>query len=277
MTPKGYYVSERFEKAITLHIVRNLIPESQNLSVPLILGIHGQTGEGKTFQTQLILKKLRVKEFLISGGQLESHAAGKPANLVGDVYTKAGEYVRKGKRDSLAVVLINDIDTGVGNWGEMVQYTVNRQTVFGELMHLVDYPRKVRGKDTQRIPIIITGNDFSKLYKPLIRAGRMVSFQWEATLNEKFVIVSGIFPELSENEIKKFVNDFREQPISFFSHVRVMVFDEMLWEQTKLHGVKKVISDVGNGLLSYSPDFEMLVRTGRQIVKSGFFKNHLDS
>ena len=31
----------------------------------------------------------------------------------------------------------------------------------------------------QRVPIIVTGNDFSTLFAPLVRDGRMTKFYWE--------------------------------------------------------------------------------------------------
>lgn len=63
--------------------------------------------------------------------------------------------------------------------------TVNNQIVVGTLMNLADNPTRVSiGQDwresdiTKRIPIIFTGNDFSTLYAPLIRDGRMEKFYW---------------------------------------------------------------------------------------------------
>lgn len=63
--------------------------------------------------------------------------------------------------------------------------TVNNQIVVGTLMNLSDNPTRVSiGQDwrdsdvTNRIPIIFTGNDFSTLYAPLIRDGRMEKFYW---------------------------------------------------------------------------------------------------
>ena len=65
------------------------------------------------------------------------------------------------------------------------QVTVNNQMVFGTLMNLCDNPTRVsvgqdwRSADTvQRVPIIVTGNDFSTLWAPLIRDGRMDKFYW---------------------------------------------------------------------------------------------------
>ena len=65
------------------------------------------------------------------------------------------------------------------------QMTVNNQIVVGTLMNLADNPTRVsigqkwRESDiTHRVPIIATGNDFSTLYAPLIRDGRMEKFYW---------------------------------------------------------------------------------------------------
>lgn len=63
--------------------------------------------------------------------------------------------------------------------------TVNNQIVVGTLMNLSDNPTRVSiGQDwresdvTKRIPVIVTGNDFSTIYAPLIRDGRMEKFYW---------------------------------------------------------------------------------------------------
>ena len=66
--------------------------------------------------------------------------------------------------------------------------TVNNQIVVGTLMNLSDNPTRVSvGQDwqesdvTNRIPVIFTGNDFSTIYAPLIRDGRMEKFYWYVT------------------------------------------------------------------------------------------------
>lgn len=78
--------------------------------------------------------------------------------------------------------------------------TVNNQIVVGTLMNLSDNPTRVSiGQDwresdiTNRVPIIVTGNDFSTIYAPLIRDGRMEKFYWYIThsgiLMENFYIL----------------------------------------------------------------------------------------
>jgi hypothetical protein len=46
----------------------------------------------------------------------------------------------------------------------------------------------------RRVPIIVTGNDFSTLYAPLIRDGRMEKFYWEPSKEEIINIVWQVGP-----------------------------------------------------------------------------------
>lgn len=274
------YIPPRFEKIIALHILKNQLDNSYR--VPLLLGIHGKPGDGKTFQCEKTLERLGVQSFLISGGQLESGEAGKPAELVRQTYLDAGYSVDSGKA-RLAAILINDIDTGLGNWGDMVQYTINRQTVFGELMHLVDYPNQVENQSTRRIPIIMTGNDFSKLYEPLVRAGRMTSFAWHPNLDEKSKMVNNLFTHLSEQECHLLIVELEKNagddlPIAFFSHLKNSMFDDILWgyvEQNGFDKFSKYIEHKPNLPLNDCFNLSSLLQQGKELLYSGQLVNHL--
>lgn len=278
----------RFRRVVILHIVKNFLPQA-SVRVPLLLGIHGPSGEGKTFQCEQIVEEMDAKLLLISGGQLESHDAGEPARLVRTTYLNAGRTIERGE-SKIAVVMINDVDTGLGNWGEMVQYTINRQTVFGELMHLVDYPTSVEGRTTKRIPIIITGNDFTKLYEPLVRAGRMSSFQWIPTLDEKASMISCIFPEINIKQCKSLISELENEanrlmqsdseslPVSVYSHLRSILSDDYLWTEINKVGIRETIDLISKG---YYPKVELtfnfrdLVDAGKVLIQSGQLLNHL--
>ena len=63
--------------------------------------------------------------------------------------------------------------------------------VIGTLMNICDDPERVSiGQDwieqatIRRTPIVVTGNDFSKMFAPLIRDGRMDKFYWEPEREE---------------------------------------------------------------------------------------------
>ena len=48
-------------------------------------------------------------------------------------------------------------------------------------------------KTQLRVPIIVTGNDLSTVYAPLIRDGRMQKFLWEPNRDDKLGILQAMF------------------------------------------------------------------------------------
>lgn len=88
---------------------------------------------------------------------------------------------------------------GAGRMGEGTQYTVNNQMVNATLMNIADNPTNVqmpgvyKEESIPRVPIVCTGNDFSTLYAPLIRDGRMEKFYWAPTREDRVGVCTGIF------------------------------------------------------------------------------------
>ncbi|MEE9188301.1 MAG: AAA family ATPase [Anaerolineales bacterium] len=289
-TETEVFISKRFQQAVSLHMLKNLL-RGVEAQVPLLLGIHGPSGEGKTYQCEHILKDMGVKRFLVSGGQLDNPVAGQPSAFIRQTYIRASESIRSGEA-TLAVVLVNDVDTGLGTWGKSEKHTINQINVFGELMHLVDYPELVAGNETNRIPIIITGNDFTKLYNPLVRAGRMSAFEWIPSPEEKAEIIQAIYPELTRDECYKLVVELNEQlmgelpeqikflPVAFFSHLRANLLDEDLWDEVEKGGLDKTVDSILRG---YEPDlsskiyYERVLEKGIELARSGKLINHLQA
>jgi hypothetical protein len=289
-TETEVFISKRFQQVVSLHMLKNLL-RGVEAQVPLLLGIHGPSGEGKTYQCEHILKDMGVKRFLVSGGQLDNPVSGQPSAFIRQTYIRASESIRSGEA-SLAVVLVNDVDTGLGTWGKSEKHTINQINVFGELMHLVDYPELVAGNETNRIPIIITGNDFTKLYNPLVRAGRMSAFEWIPSPEEKAEIIQAIYPELTRDECYKLVVELNEQlmgelpeqikflPVAFFSHLRANLLDEDLWDEVEKGGLDKTVDSILRG---YEPDlsskiyYERVLEKGIELARSGKLINHLQA
>ena len=237
------YVPERFRDELSLHMVRNLRP-TPDPGTALILGIHGPPGEGKTYQTEMILQEAGVQTILISGGELESGEAGEPSQIVRDKYLQAGAYRTNG---IAAALLLNDADAALGSWGEMTQYTVNTQNVVTELMHLADYPTRVEGQATPRVPIIITGNDFSRLYGPLCRSGRMNLFRWVLTDKERMQIVNPLFPFLNPDELREIFNNHPDQSVAFWAAVRGEIDRQRMLDIVKSHPLKDLLGHLVRG------------------------------
>lgn len=273
----AYYIAPSFLNKLAVHITKNYLDLPQ-IKVPLILGIHGRKGEGKTFQCELAFERMGVEVVYISGGELESPDAGDPARLIRLRYREAAELVRV--RGCMAVMMINDLDAGAGRFDRMTQYTVNTQLVNNTLMNIADNPTNVQlpgsydEKALPRIPIIATGNDFATLYAPLIRDGRMQKFYWEPSMADRVGIVGGMFSEdgLSTAEVEALVERFGDQAIDFFGAVRSQIYDEQITRFIHSVGIENVASKVVNAISAPAftkPNFQLenLIEAGETLVK----------
>lgn len=271
-------VPERFCKAVFLHLLKNLHPEP-HAGTPLILGVHGPSGEGKTVQCLRLFAEIGADVVPISGGQLESPNAGEPAQVIRDGYLRGARtrLLQDGEMKP-AVLFLNDFDAAVGDWGAQVQYTVNRQTVFGELMHLADFPGKVSGKSVPRVPIVLTGNDFTRLYSPLTRLGRMTLFSWTPQRGERIRIITSMYPQLMAGEHEELFTTFKDQPIAFFAQIRAELEDDSLWSYVTAKGAQTVFQDLAKGLVPDPREFvslQKLIDIGARILSSRVIENHL--
>ncbi|CAK9185351.1 unnamed protein product [Ilex paraguariensis] len=236
----GFYIAPAFMDKLVVHITKNFL-NLPNIKVPLILGVWGGKGQGKTFQCELVFAKMGINPITMSAGELESGNAGEPAKLIRQRYREAADIIRKGK---MCALFINDLDAGAGRLDGTTQYTVNNQMVNATLMNIADNPTNVQlpgmynKEENPRVPVIVTGNDFSTLYAPLIRDGRMEKFYWAPTREDRIGVCTGIFltDHVPEDDIVKLVDTFPGQSIDFFGAIRARVYDDE---------VRKWISGVG--------------------------------
>uniref|UniRef100_A0ACD5UWV9 Uncharacterized protein n=1 Tax=Avena sativa TaxID=4498 RepID=A0ACD5UWV9_AVESA len=237
-----YYIAPAFLDKVAIHIVKNYLANNLNIKIPLILGVWGGKGQGKTFQTELIFKAMGVEPVIMSAGELESEKAGEPGRLIRDRYRTASQVVQN--QGKMSCLMINDLDAGVGRFGN-TQMTVNNQIVVGTLMNLADNPTRVsigqkwRESDiTHRVPIIATGNDFSTLYAPLIRDGRMEKFYWQPTREDIINIVHRMYTKdgLSSEEVSTIVDTFPNQALDFYGALRSRTYDQ---------AILKWVNDIG--------------------------------
>lgn len=148
-------------------------------------------------------------------------------------------------------------------------------------MNIADNPTNVQlpgsydSEPIQRIPIIVTGNDFSTLYAPLIRDGRMEKFYWEPNRDDRIGIVSGIFQvdAIARADIETLVDAFPTQSIDFFGAVRSRLYDEQVQKLIQDVGLERISSRVVNSAEAppefRKPDFSVahLIEVGNQMVQ----------
>lgn len=182
----GYYISPAFLDKLSIHVAKNFL-DLPKIKVPLILGIWGGKGQGKTFQCALAYKKLGISPIVMSAGELESGNAGEPAKLIRQRYREASDIIKKGKMCSL---FINDLDAGAGRMGGGTQYTVNNQMVNATLMNIADNPTNVqlpgvyKNEEIPRVPVVCTGESKFFLLFFFLRDLLLPFFHFESPLTK---------------------------------------------------------------------------------------------
>ncbi|KAL3521125.1 hypothetical protein ACH5RR_019274 [Cinchona calisaya] len=269
----GLYIAPAFMDKLVVHITKNFM-SLPNIKVPLILGIWGGKGQGKSFQCELVFAKMGINPIMMSAGELESGNAGEPAKLLRQRYREAADIIKKGK---MCCLFINDLDAGAGRLGGTTQYTVNNQMVNATLMNIADNPTNVQlpgmynKEENPRVPIIVTGNDFSTLYAPLIRDGRMEKFYWSPTREDRIGVCTGIFrtDNVPQEDIVKLVDTFPGQSIDFFGALRARVYDDEVRKWLSEIGVDKVGKRLVNSREG-PPTFEQPAMTMEKLLEYGF-------
>ncbi len=208
------FLPARFAASVNQHLLLNYVAHPDQ---PLILGIFGRSGEGKTYQLRRVLNNAAIVGRSINAADLESDRAGQPGKLVLAAYVEAARMIESG---SPAALIIDDIDTTIGEWLQNTG-TVNHQQVLAQLMHLADHPESIeRIGVVRRVPIFVTGNDPAKIYPPLRRVGRMEHMHWQPTSAERIAIAGAIFADsLSGHHVDEIVSLYDEHPIAFFAQV----------------------------------------------------------
>ncbi|VAH92447.1 unnamed protein product [Triticum turgidum subsp. durum] len=204
-TMGGFYIAPAFMDKLVVHLSKNFMT-LPNIKIPLILGIWGGKGQGKSFQCELVFAKMGINPIMMSAGELESGNAGEPAKLIRQRYREAADMIKKGK---MCCLFINDLDAGAGRMGGTTQYTVNNQMVNATLMNIADAPTNVQlpgmynKEENPRVPIVDTFPGQSIDFFGALRA-RVYDDEVR-----KWVTSTGI-----ENIGKKLVNS-RDGPVTF--------------------------------------------------------------
>ena len=91
-------------------------------------------------------------------------------------------------------------------------------------MNIADDPKEVvipgiYGKEINRVPMIVTGNNFNAIYDPLTRDGRMEKFYWKANEKEKKEMINTLYKNIiNEEYVKILIEEFKEENIDFCSN-----------------------------------------------------------
>lgn len=223
----AHFIPDVFRRRVLLHVLKNYI---SSLTPPLILAIQGPTGCGKTWQTRQTCQDCNIHVLSLSGAALSGEHEKAPVQVLYGAYSRA---CREGReRKKMAVLVIDDFHLSVASAFSTREYTVNTQLLIGALMNLADQPDVCDQEQIKRTPIIVTGNDFSALYQPLTRHGRMDFFDWQPTKEMTTQILNAIYRPMlqicEQDTLQRLVDAHPDENIAFFATLANRLVDSCL-------------------------------------------------
>lgn len=176
-------------------IIRHAMSVRTIPTYPLLLAVQGPPGVGKTYQTYRALRMAKFETFRESAASLRGQHEGDSVDAFVKIYERARECAIDPARPT-ATILIEDFDLSGAVRFVNTEYTVNQQLLVNHLMNLCDGFEE-GGRESVRIPIFLTGNNFSTLHEPLRRHGRLDVFTWRPKPDEQAKIVAGMLSEVA--------------------------------------------------------------------------------
>jgi len=225
------FVQKGLARILSLHFMKNYHIELRN-DAPLVLAITGAFGVGKSVSVEEICKRLGIKVVQLGNSHFESMWEGEPTGKINEEYIKASN--AQSEKGIPHCLMIDDIDLAIGNFKEFSSGTKNTQRVIKAIMAIADNPYNVGNHSTDRVPIIMTSNDLSKLYGALCRPKRMRAWSYELDRKEIFSIVKHIFKYLlSSEQIMRLETLTRTWTLAHFGQLKSIVQELVLEQQCK--------------------------------------------
>eukprot|EP00889_Picochlorum_renovo_P006595 jgi/Picre1/33625/NNA_001105.t1 len=168
-------------------------------------------------------------------------------------------------------------------------------------MSICDNPNKVNRYNVdwredepplQRIPVIVTGNDLSTVFAPLLRDGRMEKFYWQPSLDDLTNIIFQMYKDdgLEKKDMVELLKAFPNQSLDFYGALRAATYDNQIREWIQNDVIDGCISEENENLKELGrrlvhqenlPEFEPvnlklenLMAEGRRLVRE---QDHLNS
>lgn len=219
---KNIFVPQRFEDTVACHVIAPYLERSECYKPPIYLAIKGAAGEGKTAQTIATCTQKGFYIIYVSASSL----SGSHENEAKEKLQKIYSYALQLREKELVAIIIDDFHKGIVSEDDNIKRTINTDVLIGYMMNIAEHNGIVH------IPIILTANDLSKIYAPLLRTGRADIFSWEPKPEEKRDIVYNILHtfvgQKNEKEFNKFYENFANENVAFFAQLKNQWRKELL-------------------------------------------------
>jgi len=223
-------IPPRFKNSVRSYLFQfhaRLVEKS--FPAPALFVLIGPPGEGKSTMVSDVLSGIGVPVKRLSASALGGMYEGDSTTPIIDAYLALGS--REDLLPAPAIVL-DDFDLSAGRVDQRNAGTINQSLLNGLLMNIADKPDQLtksyidetgtprsRTFDVKPVMIILTANDGTQIYPPLLRPGRALVSEWRATPDDMAEMLAGIFPSLSESERRDLVARFPGAAIAFFNQI----------------------------------------------------------
>lgn len=222
---KDIFIPKRFMENVACHIIAPYLKQEKNYKPPIYLAISGAPGEGKTAQAIATCTQKGFYVIYISASSL----SGSHENEAKEKFQKIYNYAMQLKDNNLVAIIIDDFHKGIVNDDENIKKTINTNVLIGHMMNLAEH------NGSMHIPIILTANELSNIYAPLLRIGRADIFLWKPLPSEKkeviLSIISSFVTEIDNNKFEQFYEKYSNQNIAFFAQLKNQWRKNILKEQ----------------------------------------------
>ncbi len=216
----------RFYERVTSHVCQSTVFVERR--PPLMLGILGAPGTGKTENVERTCRKNKWAFEWIAGSDLTGVERGAPMEHFKKALQRCVMKQRENSAEA-AVLLIDDLDLTILSTKENRLYTEHTQLLTSAFMSYCDKPLLYL-QAAFPIPIVITMNSREGFHGALVREGRMRMWQWEPTPDENIAMAREKLAALNTEVAHCVVNSFKDQPIAFFGHLESELFAQGIEE-----------------------------------------------
>lgn len=227
-------IPERFYKRVLCHVLSHYLENNHFFEPPVFLAIEGDAGEGKTSQAIASCTQKGVTVLYISGSNLSGNHESDAKNKLEEVYNRAVQLKESGH---FIAIVIDDFHKSIATEDKNITRTINTNLLVGYMMNLAENTGRTQ------VPIILTANDISDIYSPLLRLGRADVFKWSPTIDEKKSTIRTILNTFvmfaSDKEFDSFFDKNKHESISFFAQLknkyRMNVLEQIINQTDKIN------------------------------------------
>ena len=194
---------------------------------PPFLFIAGDKGVGKSTMAYEALARIGVDPWVFPVSSLAGRHEGDSTRPLESAYYEMGRGPRAPGEPPNAIIF-DDFDRSIGVYGTDMTATTNTPALQACLMKIADDPHHItitgndgtaKTFDVHPTMMIFTVNNAELLYPPLRRHVRSMIYNWVPGLEDKAVMLEGIFSGLSDKSRRKLVEAYPSQSIAFFQAV----------------------------------------------------------